>query len=200
MADPSVASGRCCPTCGCDLAGVPARRGQVACPACGRTTRAAARRRRAALPSCRCETCGYELAGLNAKNPLDPRVRCPECGARFNLTFASRLQDWPGDLAARRRMVAYTPYGMGVFALLAVLVYAWSRGTAGAPAYFAALGVAFALTLGEALVQAWRLAHGCFGRREALGKFAELAAIGAGLTMALWLPLALVMVAAAIVL
>lgn len=111
-----------------------------------------------------------------------------------------RLMDWPGDAAARKRMIAYTPYGMAVFGLLAFLVYAWSRGTAGPVAYAVALGLALLLTWGEAIVQAWRLAHTCFGKQEAMEKFVELAVIGTGLTLAVWLPVILIVAVAVTVL
>lgn len=179
-----------CPSCGHDLTGLSPRRGQLICPGCGRASRAPSRRR-PRLPSCRCENCGYELAGLNARNPVNPRVRCPECGTPFNLTFPSRLEPWPGDRAARRRMIAYWPFGFACFVLLALLVWIATHGTARPGAYFVALALAFTLTLAEAIDQAWSISHRCFGRREALEKFTELALIGAGLTLAIWLPLAL---------
>jgi predicted RNA-binding Zn-ribbon protein involved in translation (DUF1610 family) len=189
-----------CPSCDHDLAGVRPRRGQLVCPGCGRASRAPSRRRRPPLPSCRCENCGYELAGLNAKNPVNPRITCPECGTPFNMTFPSRLEEWPGDRAVRRQLLGYSPYGFGCFLILAVLVWIATHGTARPAVYLVAVALALTLTMSEAVYQAWAISHRCFARKEAFEKFTQLALIAAGLTLAIWLPLFAIVSLAALLL
>ncbi|MBX3359191.1 MAG: hypothetical protein KF745_12280 [Phycisphaeraceae bacterium] len=183
-----------CPYCGCDLRGCPPNEsGLVTCPSCeSPTLDPFAKRSVADLPSNRCENCGYDLSGISGTSPS---TRCPECNAAFPAAWFSKLEQFPGYGAAIRRMFKATPYIAGVFIVLCILTFAWTRGTAGMSRYLLMVALCAALSAGEATMKGREIAWVCIGRRDRWSVFACLVLIGLGLSLAIWIPVGAIVVA-----
>ncbi len=183
-----------CPYCGQDLRGCPPDdSGLVTCPSCQNPTLDPfAKRTVGHLPSCRCENCGYELSGLGGAS--GGMTKCPECSAAFPAAWFSQLEHFPGYAAAIRRMFKVTPYILGVFAVLCILVWASGRGSGGVTGFVIVAAVCAVLSAGEAIMKAKEIAWVSVGRRDKLELFALLTGIGFGLSLALWLPMGAIVI------
>ena len=148
-------------------------------------------------PEVRCPGCGYNLAGIPG---IRNTMHCPECGQEVDLVYGATLEPWPGDHEVIKQTLWFNPWGVVCSASFIFIALTFGGGRTSDTMVLLGVGIGAVLSVGEAVVQARKIAWACCPRQERGEVFRRMAMIGGGISLAIWAILTVATVAVLLIL